>query len=187
MRIGTASKPAVLERVLSEMEEFAIIAGYLFTVFAVVLYYKSTILSAEGIHWAPLGFAAVKTMIAAKIILIGRAFHVGERHRAKPLIWQTVHKSLAFLTLIYILTIVEEVVVGFIHGRTIGQSVADLAGGTTAEIIATGLIVFLVFLPLFAFNALTEVMGGRALFRVFFVERTGFEVIKEQVKQRTGT
>lgn len=182
MRGGTVSKPAVLERVVTEMEEFAIITGYLFIVFAVLLYFKSAI-RADGVDWVPLSLAAVKAVIAAKIILIGRAFHIGERHRAKPLIWQTVHKSLAFLALIYILTTIEEVLVGFAHGRTIGQSVADFGAGTTEQIIATGMVVFLVFLPLFAFGALAEVMGEKALFRVFFVERTRFEAIKEPIKQ----
>jgi aldehyde dehydrogenase len=46
------------------MKELAIVTGYLFIVFAVVLYFKSAILKSQGIHWIPWSFAAVKAVIA---------------------------------------------------------------------------------------------------------------------------
>jgi len=46
------------------------------------------------------------------------------------------------------------------------------------EMIATGFIVFLVFVPLFAFGALSEAMEDKALVRAFFVERTRFAVVR---------
>lgn len=55
------------------------------------------------------------------------------------------------------------------HASTVG-------GGTTEEMIATVIIMFLVFLPLFAYGALSEVLGEKALFRILFVKRMEFEV-----------
>ena len=58
------------------------------------------------------------------------------------------------------------------------QSTADLGGGTLKEMIATEFIIFLVFVPLFAFGALSEVMEEKALVRTFFMERLRFEVAR---------
>jgi hypothetical protein len=166
---------AVRAKVIGEMEELAIVTCYLFIVFAVLLYFKSAILKSQGIHWIPWSFAAVKAIIIAKFILIGRAVHFAERHQTKPLIWETVYKSLAFVVLVSALTVIEETVVGFIHGRTIGASLAAIGGGTPTQIIATAMVLFLIFLPFFGLLALGDVMGIKTLFRLFFVERRAFE------------
>jgi hypothetical protein len=169
------SKEAVRAKVIGVFEELAIVTSYLFIVFAVLLYFKSAILQSQGIHWIPWGFAAVKAVIIAKFVLIGRAVHFAERHRAKPLIWETVYKSLAFVVLVSVLTVIEETVVGFIHGKTIGASLAVIGGGTPEQIIATAMVLFLIFLPFFGLLALGDVMGIKTLFRLYFVERRAFE------------
>jgi hypothetical protein len=46
---------------------------------------------------------------------------------AKPLIWETVYKSLAFVVLVSALTVIEETVVGLIDGKTIGAPMYPLA------------------------------------------------------------
>lgn len=56
-------------------------------------------------------------------------------------------------------------------------------GGTPEQAIATLVIMFLIFIPLFAFGALGEVMGDKALFRTFFVERLEFEVVDGQSRE----
>ena len=76
--------------------------------------------------------------------------HIGEGHRTKPLIWQIIHKSIAFLILVAGLTVIEEAIVGFLHGKTFWESMAEVGGGTTEEMIATALVMFLCsfrFLP----------------------------------------
>jgi hypothetical protein len=174
----------VQEKVTSELKEMLYLTAYLFVVFAALTFYKSASLEARGIHWVPWGFVIIKALVSAKFILIGRALHLGERYRTKPLIWQTLHKSIAFLILVAGLTVIEEAITGFIHGRELAQSIAEVGGGTHEQMIATLVIMFLVFLPLFAFGALSDVMGERALFRAFFVERLKFEVAGRQMQHQ---
>ena len=144
-----------------------------------VPFLKSAILEAQGVHWGYWGFAAIKALLVAKFILIGRALHIGEGLRTRPLIWQTLHKAIAFTIFVAILTVIEDAAIGMaIHGKTFAQSTADLGGGTLRQMIATEFIVFLVFIPLFAFGALSEVMDDKALVRTFFVERLKFEVVR---------
>jgi hypothetical protein len=61
---------------------------------------------------------------------------------------------------------------------------AEVGGGTTEEMIATAIIMFLVFIPLFAYGALGEVLGEKTLFRTLFVERLQFAVVDRQQQER---
>ena len=176
--INIPSKAAIAERAVTEAKELFFLTLYLFIVFGALVFLKSAIMEADGVHWGTWGFAAIKAIVIAKFILIGRALHIGEGMRTRPLIWQTLHKAIAFTIFVAILSVIEEAAMGMgVHGKTFLQSVADLGGGTVREMIATEFVVFLVFVPLFAFGALSEVMEENALARAFFVKRTKFEAV----------
>lgn len=183
MGTGTSSKGTVRERAESELKHFFIVTAYLFVVFGTLTFFKSAILEGEGVRWLPWGFAFIKAAVSAKFLLIGYALHIGERYRTKPLIWQTLYKSIVFLAFVAVLTVIEEAVVGFIHGKTLWQSVAEIGGGTPEQAVAILVIMFLVFVPLFAFSTLSEVMGEKELFRTFFVERLEFEAVNRAMPQ----
>jgi hypothetical protein len=134
------------------------------------LFYKAAVLQAEGIGYAPYGVAAVKALILGKFVLIGHAAHVGERFARKPLIYPVLYQSAVFLAMLVALTVVEEAVVGVIHGRTIIQSIADIAGGTWAQIAATCLLLWLILLPYFGLRQIGRVLGEGRLRRMLLVE-----------------
>ena len=171
------SKAAIAERAETEAKELFFLTLYLFIVFSALVFLKSAIMEADGVHWGYWGFAAIKAILVAKFMLIGRALHIGEGLRDRPLSWQTLHKAIAFTIFVAILSVIEDAAIGMGVSKTFSQSIADLGGGTLKEMIATEFIVFLVFVPLFAFGALSEVMEEKALVRTFFVERTKFEAV----------
>jgi hypothetical protein len=159
------------QRIADELTEFSVVAVYLFISFAALAYLKAAILQAHGIAFAPFGFAAIKALICAKFMLVGRALHIGEGYKTQALIWPTLHRSFAFLALLIVLSVIEEVIVGLIHGRTVAASLADLGGGTLDQMIATSVVVLLILVPFFAFRSLGEVLGERNLVRVFLEGR----------------
>jgi hypothetical protein len=162
------SKATARERMTRELREFAVISAYLWVCFTAVAYLKSAILQAHDIAFAPFGFAFAKALICAKFILVGRALHVGERFKTQPLIWPTLHRWFVFLLLLIILNVIEEILVGLIHGRPVLDSVAGMGGGTIDQMIATSFIILFVLIPFFAFQALGEIVGSRNLTRLFF-------------------
>ena len=164
-------KVPIGKRITDELIEFAIIAAYLYICFAAVLYLKATILEAQGIPFAPFGFAAVKALICAKFASVGQLLHVGERFKNSPLIWPTLYRSLAFLLLLLILNAIEEVVVGLMHGRRTTDTLAEMGGGSLDQLFATSIVGFLILVPFFAFRVLGETVGERNLVRVFFRPR----------------
>ena len=162
----------IAKRITDEVKEFAIVAAYLYVCFAALIYLKAAILQAHGIEFAPFGLAAAKALICAKFVSLGHMFHLGERFKSQPLIWPTLHKSVAFLVLLLALNAVEEVLVGLLHRRAILDSLAEIGGGTLDQLIATTVIGFLILFPFFAFRALGEVVGEGTLVRLFFRPRT---------------
>lgn len=165
------SKPALPEKIAAELREYFILAGYLYVCFTALAYLKASILHAHGFEFSPWAFAAVKAAVSAKFMLLGSALHVGEGFKRHPLIVPTLYKSVAFFLLLALLTVIEEAVLGFIHGRTVSESLAEIGGGTFDQIVATSFIMLLIFIPYFAFRSLGDVIGDGTLVRLYFEPR----------------
>jgi hypothetical protein len=176
MHDPAASKASIRQRAAHELKEFLIIAAYLYVCFTALAYLKAAILAAQGVAFAPFGFAAVKALICAKFLSLGYVFHLGERYKKHALIWPTLHRSFVFLALLIVLTVLEELIVGYLHHRGFADSVAEIGGGTLHQAIATSIILLLILIPFFAFRSLAEVVGGRVLFRLFFEPRRRLDV-----------
>ena len=171
MKNGTAAKASIVKRATDELKEFLLIAAYLYICFTALAYFKAAILEVHGVEFAPFGFAAVKALICAKFMSIGHAIHLGERYKKEALIWPTLHRSVVFVALLLVLNILEELIVGYIHHRAMADSIAEIGGGTIHQFIATLIIMLLILTPFFAFRSLSEVVGERILFRLFFEPR----------------
>jgi len=165
------AKASLGTRAAHELKHFLIVAAYLYVCFTALAYLKAAILQAQGIAFAPFGFAAAKALICAKFISIGNAFHLGDRYKKQALIWPILHRSLAFVALLIVLNVLEEVIVGHLDHRTLADSIAQVGGGTPHQAIATAILMLLILVPFFAFRSLGEVVGERVLFRLFFEPR----------------
>jgi hypothetical protein len=172
------SKTNVGTKAANELRHLVILTIYLYITFSALIFYKSAVLRGAGVDWMPWGLAAIKAVLVAKFVLIGSALRIGERYQTKPLIWPTLYNSVVFLMIVSILTVIEEAVVGLFHGRTMWDSIAGLGGGTPEQLVATLVIVFFIFFPYFAIHFLGEVMGEKAIFRLFFVKRQEFRAAK---------
>jgi hypothetical protein len=179
----TVDKTTIGKRAAHELKQFLTIAAYFYVCFTALAYLKAAILQAHGIAFAPFGFAAVKALICAKFLSLGYMFHLGERYKKEALIWPTLHRSFVFLALLIVLTVLEEVIVGYLHHRSFADSLAEIGGGTLHQAIATSIILLLILIPFFAFRSLIEVVGGPVLFRLFFEPRRKLEVAPAREKE----
>jgi len=155
-------------------EEFTVLFAltlYLYICLGAVLLLKTSILREAGIDYAAWGGAAIKAVVLAKFMMVGRAMHLGKRYQHLPLIWPTLHKAFLFLVLLLILTTIEEITVGLIHGRALADSLQHVVGPIFFEGIAVSFVMFLILLPYSAFQSLADVMGENKLARMFFVAR----------------
>ena len=114
----SATKSSLRHRALEEFKELLALTAYLYVCLGSVILLKSAILSDAGIDYTIWGIAIVKALVLAKFMLLGSAANIGKRHKDKPLIWPTLYMALMFLILLLVLTTIEELVVGALHGRT---------------------------------------------------------------------
>ena len=130
-----------------ELRQYALISAYLYVCFGALIFYKTAILRGVGISYAPYGLAAIKALVLAKFMLMGHAVGMGDRYERRRFIHVIAYKSLLFLIMLFILSAIEETVVGVLHGRTVVVSLADIAGGTLPETLASCVIMLLILIP----------------------------------------
>ncbi|HTZ48257.1 MAG TPA: hypothetical protein VMH20_11735 [Verrucomicrobiae bacterium] len=162
------SKQTLKQKALFELKEFAVIALYLWVVLALFLIYKSVLLNEEHIGFLTQGFALINALVLGKIIIIAKAFHLGDRYNKLPVIYPTVIKSALFAVVLAVFKLLEALVLGLYHGQPFQQSIADFGGGTTKGIVALTFLMFVVLIPFFGFGELQRVLGEGKVARVFF-------------------
>ena len=90
------------QKAAREFTEMAALALYLYICLGAVLLLKAAILQDVGVNVAIWGIAALKALVLAKFMLIGRALQVGKRFRDRPLVWPTIYHALMFLILLLV-------------------------------------------------------------------------------------
>jgi hypothetical protein len=165
------TKPSLRHRAVVEAKEMLALTAYLYVCLGSLMLLKSAILQEAGISFDVWGIAIVKALVLAKFMLLGSAANIGTRYKHQPLIWPTLHMAFMFLILLLVLTTLEEVLVGLIHGRPLAESLTHVVGPTAFVGFATSFVMFLILIPYCAFKTLGGVLGDEYLIRMFFVER----------------
>jgi hypothetical protein len=113
-----------------------------------------------------LGFAGLNALVLGKVILIGEALRLGEGHDKKRLINAVLLKSALFAVLLVCFDIVEEVIVGVIHGRSFLLSIPQLGGGGLAGMCLVAVLGFVTLIPFFLFTEVQRAIGKDKLYSV---------------------
>ncbi|MET0541803.1 MAG: hypothetical protein ABWZ88_08610 [Variovorax sp.] len=171
MTSATEPKLPLHRRAIHEAKELAVLTAYLFVTIGAVITMEAAVLHTHGVEWAHWGVGLVKALVLAKFVMLGKVLKIGEHNKSSPLIWPTLHKVFAFLVLLVVLTILEEVVVGLVHHRSVADALGELFGVRLQQTLAGIFILLLVLIPLFAFEVLSEALGERRLVRMFLVDR----------------
>jgi hypothetical protein len=163
---------ATLKRVgaktFDEVKELWSITAYLYVCFGALIFFKAAILQGEGISFTPWGIAIIKALLLAKFIMIGNALHIGGRFKSLPLVGSIAYQAVAFLLFLLVLTMIEELIVGFFHGRSIVQVLADFEGPKLTELVASCVLVLLILIPYIALRRFDDVLGEGAVARMLF-------------------
>jgi hypothetical protein len=176
-----ASSRTLKQKAYREMKEFLLIALYLWLVFGMFITYKAVILAKHQIDFEAHGIALLNALALGKVILIARAFHLGDLASDAPLIYPTLWKSAIFSVLLACFKILEDVVIGFFHGRSVSGSLVELFGGTWKGLLAATVFLFVVLIPFFGFGELQRVLGEGTLGRLFFRSRDAAKPVARQV------
>ncbi len=169
---ASAAKQATLaQRARRELYEFLVVSAYLYVCFAALIFYKASILHSEGIEFTAFGLAIVKALILGKFLLLLEALKIGEdKKHARSALANILTKSLLFSLLLFAMTVVEELIVGHIHGRASREVLREIAGGTWQQALAVAILLFLILIPFFGYQEIAARLGKGKLSKLL-VER----------------
>jgi hypothetical protein len=154
-------------RLWHELSEYFMVSVYLFVCFGALLFYKAAILQSDGIEFAPFGIAIVKALVVGKFVLILHALKIGERKGgARVLFADIFKKSALFLIFLGALTVVEEIIVGLLHGRSVIDAISEIGGGTLQQALATSILMLLILIPYFTFRVVAVRLGESVLWKL---------------------
>jgi hypothetical protein len=149
-------------RASEELRKFLIIFSYLWLVFFVFLVHEWAVLASNHISFRFYGLAVVNALILSKIMLIAEALKFADRLNDKPLVYPIAFKSISFSALLMVSYIVEEIVVGLFHGKSVGESFPHVGGGGLVGVLTVGGILCIALVPFFAFREIARVIGETA-------------------------
>jgi hypothetical protein len=155
------------QKISHEMNEFIIVFPYLALVIGVFHIYKWLLLAEYHVGYFVYGYSLVEALILAKVILIGKSLGIGERFSGKPLIIPTLYKTMLFALFVLAFSILEHLTSGFLHGKDLARIFQELIH-SRYEILARVLMMFVAFIPFFAFGEAMRVIGEVKLFELFF-------------------
>ena len=146
-----------------ELRKYLIVSAYLFICFGVLLLYKAALLQDAGVNYLPLGVAVVKALIVGKFLLIGDAVRARLQRRPGHLPGRIAMRVFWLLSILALLTIAEELIVGWIHGQSLFEVEAEFHARSTLELVAEVLLMGLILLPLVGAAELSQALGPGVL------------------------
>ena len=164
-----AGNKSLKERAVSELEKYAAITAYLWVLFALFGLHRQ-LLQGHGISAWQQGFAIVNALVFGKVILIGEALELAKGAERHALAWIVLRKSLIFAILLVAFHMLEEAIRAWFKGQPLSDAVTDF-GGSMAGVASYAAIFFVVLIPFYAFQETGRVLGGDALWNLFFRAR----------------
>jgi hypothetical protein len=162
-------KKTLKQRAVSELEKYAVISAYLWVLFALFSLHRQ-LLQGHGISLWQQGFAIINALVFGKVILIGEALELARGAERDSLAWVVLRKALVFAVLLVVFHLAEEAARAWFEGRPLSTAVVDL-GGSPASVAAYAAIFFVMLIPFYAFQEAARVLGGDAMWNLFFRPR----------------
>jgi hypothetical protein len=166
-----SGKQRITQKLKHEAEEWIVMFLYLWVIFGLFALHESILRAEQHQNYRLQGFAIVNALILSKVMLVGEGLQLGRGRRDSHPIVVILKKSLVFALLFIGFHVLESIIVGVAHGRTIAASFPDLAGGHLLNIIALGIIVSVCLIPFFAFREVSRELGEGRLWRLLMARR----------------
>lgn len=159
------------QKFIHELRVFLFYFIFLTLFFWTFTMYRHLILKEFQISYIHYSYNFIEALVLSKMIILGQSLKLGERYSDRKLIIPTLYKTVIFSIFVLIFTILEEFVVGFIKGHSFTAIYHTFSEIGIYEISARVLVMFFVFVLLFAFLEIDRIMGGDNLINLFMRER----------------
>jgi hypothetical protein len=161
------------QKALEEAKRMLVITAYLSVLFSVFELHRLGVLRAQHVPYSyRVGFSLINALVMAKVILIADALHAGKRLGGATMLAAVILKSGIFAVILICFNIVEDILVGLFHGKTLAESLPEVAGGGLEGQLIVGVMVFVVLIPFFAFGELRRAIGQDTFDDLVFRRKT---------------
>jgi hypothetical protein len=162
------NKKQLKEKAAEELRLMLLISAYLAAVFVAFLTYRRLVSREFGVTAFHYSYALIEALVVAKVILIGKALGLGRKTGGKALAVSVLRSSLVYGALVGAFAVLEYLIEGLVHGKTIATSLQAFWDQGVYEILGRTLVLIVAFIPFFAFWELGDVIGDRKLADLFF-------------------
>jgi hypothetical protein len=173
MNTVTAEPAGIKGKLAHEVRRLLLIFAYLAAFFLLLRLYTRLVLSEYRISHIVYGLTLLKALALAKVVLTGESLRLGERFRARPLIVPTLYKTAVFSAFALAFEVVEHFIIGWVHGKGSAQVWAELMEKGWPHVVTAAVVVYVAFLPFFAFREMDRVLGVGRLRDLFLKSNAG--------------
>ena len=166
----TSTHPGRKEKIKHELREMLTLFLYLAFFFCALETFEFFLLDEYRVRYWGYAFALINALVITKVIMIGEYAKLGKRHEDKSLFVSAIWKALVFGLLVFAFHIVEEVIKRLIHGADLARASRELR---LDQFAARSIVVFCIFVPLFAFREFRRVMGEEEFHSLVFGSGSG--------------
>ena len=150
---------------MHELREMFELFAYLAFFFVALAVYDMLLLKQYDIEYLTIAFALINAAVITKVIMIGEYAKLGKRYEHKPLLISAMWKAFVFGWLVFAFHVLEEIIKRLIHGADMAKATGDIR---YEQFAARAIVVFCVFVPLFAFREFRRVLGEETFYTVLF-------------------
>jgi hypothetical protein len=151
-----SAHPDLKQKAKHELREMLELSVYLAFFFCALAVYDMLLLNQYDVVSWNFGFALINALVITKVIMIGEYAKLGRKHENKPVLVSAVWKAFIFGLLVYAFHIVEEGIKRLIHGADLASAPREIRFD---QLAGRAIVVFCIFVPLFAFREFQRVMG----------------------------
>lgn len=173
MRMDEAKqKSGWKEKAKREFIRYWINVAYLGIFFGLFAWYRRLILAHYEIEYLKYGVAIIEAMVLAKVVMIGDMVGLGRKlFEDRPLIYPVLYKSILFSFFVGLFAIAEGTIDGLLKGKGWTGWLVEVQDEGKYEFLARCLMVFVAFIPYFAFKELANMLGEGKLGKLFLRNR----------------
>lgn len=156
------------QKVLQELIEYWITFAYLAFFLVAFVWYRRLILAEYQVLYTNYWFPLIEAAVLAKVIMVGDLLRLGQSLKHKPLILPTLYRTVIFSVWVGMFSLLEGTVRGLLHGNGLTAGFREIASKNRYELLSRCLVIFVAFIPFFAFRELERVLGKDTLRGLFW-------------------
>ena len=156
------------QKFLHEFNEYWMNVIYMALVFSAIIFYRRLVLAHYEIYLDDYFSGVIKALVIAKVVMIGAFLRISRKFEHKPLIFPVLYKAMLFTLWVMLFDIVEVFIRIFIHIPVFMEAVNELKGHIDNLWLGGALLIFITFIPFFAFRELIRVFGAEKVKGLFW-------------------